>query len=103
MMRWLKKAYMPLNQNDGFVMPVIIVLMTLMAIVAYAALVQANNGLNISYKQAYIEMARTASKAAVDYAQEQFDNASCGSYSGTAEQDMISNTRYRVTFKADVI
>jgi hypothetical protein len=73
-----------------------------MALVAYAALVQASNNLNLAYKQTYIAMARTASKAAVDYAQEQFDNAICGSYTGTAEQDLISNNRYRVTFKAEV-
>lgn len=91
------------GMEEGFVMPVVIVLMTLMAVVAYAALVQASNGLNLSYKQAYIEMARTASKAAVDYSQEQFDNSACGNYSGTSEQDIVNNSRYRTTMKAEVI
>lgn len=91
-----------LRLEDGFVMPTVIILMSLMAIIASAALVQANNGLNLAYKQAYIEMARVASKAAVDYAQEQFDNSNCGSYTGTTEQDLVSNNRYRVTFKAEV-
>lgn len=90
------------DNSNGFVMTTVIILMSLMIVISYAALLQANNGLNLSYKQAYIEMARTASKAAVDYAQEQFDNSSCGSYTGTAEQDLVSNNRYRVTFKADV-
>ena len=90
--------------EPGFVMPTIIILMVIMASVAYATLVQANNGLNLSYKQAYIQMARSASKAAVDYAQEQFNNANCGSYSGTAETNLTgaSNTRYRITMQAEV-
>ncbi|MDB5185953.1 MAG: concanavalin A-like lectin/glucanase superfamily protein [Candidatus Saccharibacteria bacterium] len=73
-----------------------------MSVVAYAALLQANNSLNLAYKQAYIQMARVASKAAVDYAKEQFDNAACGNYAGTAEQNLVSNNRYRVTFRAEV-
>ncbi len=101
-MKHLKRRPGQLKQK-GFVMPTVIMLMAIMSLVAYAALVQSNNGLNLAYKQAYIQMARTASKAAVDYAQEQFDNASCGAYSGTAEQDLASNARYRVTFKAEVV
>ncbi len=92
----------PDNQK-AFVMPTVIVLMAIMSLVAFAALLQASNGLTLAYKQAYIQMARIASKAAVDYAQEQFDNALCGAYSGTPEQELVSNDRYRVTFRADVM
>lgn len=84
-------------------MPSVIMLMSIMSLVAYAALMQSNNSLNLAYKQAYIQMARIASKAAVDYAQEQFDSASCGVYAGTAEADMVSNNRYRVTFQSEVV
>lgn len=91
------------NNQAGFVMPTVIVLMSLMAVIAYAALLQANNGLNLAYKQAYIQIARNASKAALDYAQEQFDNSTCGNYTGTAETDLIANNRYRVTMKAEVV
>lgn len=91
------------TERSGFVMPTVIVLISLMAVIAYAALLQANNGLNLAYKQAYIQIARNASKAALDFAQEQFDNSTCGNYTGTAEQDLISNNRYRVTMKAEVI
>jgi len=92
------------SRESGFVMPTIIILMVIMASVAYATLVQANNGLNLSYKQAYIQMARSASKAAIDYAQEQFDSSPCGVYSGTAETDLTgaSNSRYRLTMQAEV-
>ncbi len=97
---------LPRNQEkrqQGFIMPTIIILMSIMAFVAYATLLQASNGLNLSYKQAYIQMARVASKAAVDYAQEQFDNSACGNYTGTSEQDLVSNNRYRLTFKSEVL
>lgn len=89
--------------QDGFIMPTIIILMVVMSIVAYAALLQASNGLNLSFKQAYIQMARIASKSAIDYAQEQFDNSTCGNYTGTSEQDLVSNNKYRLTFKAEVV
>ncbi len=91
------------KRQQGFIMPTVILLMSIMAFVAYAALLQASNGLNLSYKQAYIQMARIASKSAIDYAQEQFDNSACGNYTGTAEQDLVSNSRYRLTFKSEVV
>ncbi len=94
----------PLNDSEkGFILPTIIGLMTIMTFVAYAALMQANNSLNLAYKQAYIQMARVASKAAVDYSKEQFDQSTCGNYTGTTEQDLVSNDRYRVTFKSEVL
>lgn len=85
-------------------MPTVIILIVIMTSVAYATLLQASNSLNLSYKQSYIQMSREASKAAIDYAQEQFDNASCGNYNGTAETNLTgsSNTRYRVTMQSDV-
>ncbi|GAC1391191.1 MAG: hypothetical protein NVSMB46_02790 [Candidatus Saccharimonadales bacterium] len=93
---------MKLKQDNGFVMPVILILIAIMGIIAYAVVEQASNNLTIVYKQAYIEMSRLASKAAIDYAQEQFDTALCGNYNGTAEQNLVSNSRYRVTYKVDV-
>lgn len=94
----------PLDDSEkGFILPTIIGLMVIMTFVAYAALMQANNSLNLAYKQAYIQMARVASKAAVDYAKEQFDQSTCGNYNGTVEQDLVTNSRYRVTFKAEVL
>lgn len=91
------------NDQNGFFMPAVIVLMGLMAIIAYAALMQANNSLNLAYKQTYVTMARVASKGAIDYAQEQFDKSGCGNYTGTTETDLVNNSRYRVTFKVEVI
>jgi hypothetical protein len=91
------------SQQSGFVLPTVIILTLVMSFVAYAALLQSNNNLNISYKQSYIQIARVASKSAIDYAQEQFDNAPCGNYTGSAEQTLMSNSRYRVTMKSEVI
>gem|GEM_PF-1673105 len=85
-------------------MPTVIILIVVMSSVAYATLIQANNSLNLSYKQSYIQMAREASKAAIDYAQEQFDNASCGNYNGTTETTLTgsTNNRYKITMQADI-
>lgn len=102
------------KRQNGFAMPTVIMLMVIMALVAFAALIQANNGLNLVYKQAYIQMARLASKGAIDYAQEQFDNTqgqfnpdgTCSTpanYTGTAETTLINDSRYKVTFKVDVL
>ncbi len=91
------------NKSKGFVMPIVIFMIVVMSFIAYAALLQANNSLNLAYKHAYLQMARVASKAAIDYAQEQFDNAPCGAYTGTTETDLVSNDNYRVTFKSDVV
>lgn len=92
------------DESEGFIMPTIIILMVIMSTVAYATLIQANNGYNLSYKEAYIQMARSASKSAIDYAQEQFDNSNCGNYSGTPETDLTgsSNNRYKITMQTDV-
>ncbi len=93
-----------LNYRDkGFALPTVILITLVMSFVAYAALIQANNNLNLAFKQAYIQMARTASKSAIDFAQEEFDNGTCGAYNGSAEQDIVSTDRYRVTMKADVL
>lgn len=91
------------SSQRGFALPTVLFLIVILSTVAYATLLQANNSLNLAYKQSYLQIARMASKSAVDYAQEQFDNSICGNYSGTAEQDLISNNRYRVTLRAEVI
>lgn len=96
--------FAPLRTNQrAFALPSVILITMIMSLVAYAALIQANNNLNLAFKQAYIQMARVASKSAIDYAQEQFDNGTCGTYDGSAEQDIITTDRYRVTMKADVL
>lgn len=82
-------------------MPTVIMMMVIMSLVGYAALVQANNVLNLSYKQAYIQMVRVAAKSGIDYAQEQF-NANA-TYNGTTETTILNNGRYRVTFKVEVL
>jgi hypothetical protein len=102
--RW--HQFLGRKQNeDGFIMPTVIILIVIMSGIAYSTLIQANNTLNLSYKQSYIQMAREASKAAIDYAQEQFDNSVCGSYSGTPETALTgsTNNRYKITMQADVL
>lgn len=99
----MKRTKNPTRLNiSGYALPMVLILVTILTIVAYATLLQANNGLNLAYKQTYIGVARMASKAAIDYAQEEFDNSVCGNYTGTTERDLIVNDRYRATIKSDV-
>lgn len=91
------------SNQQGFAMPVIILLIALMAITSYTILAQVTNGLGLSYRESYLQIARVASRSAIDYAQEQYDNSNCGNYTGSAEQNIISNSRYRVTIKDEVI
>ncbi len=91
------------KDQSAFALPTIILMTLIMSFVSYAALIQSNNNLNLAYKQSYIQIARTAAKSAIDYSQEQFDSSLCGAYTGTAEQDIISNDKYRVTIKAEVL
>ncbi len=91
------------KDQSAFALPTIILMTLIMTFVSYAALIQSNNNLNLAYKQSYIQIARTAAKSAIDYSQEQFDTSLCGAYTGTAEQDIISNDKYRVTIKAEVL
>lgn len=102
-MRSLFSRYSIHKNQQAFALPTIILLTLIMSFVAYAALIQSNNNLNLAYKQAYIQIARTASKSAIDYAQEQFDNSACGEFDGFDEQEIISNDRYRVTMRAEVL
>lgn len=101
-----KSSFMiPVRDEGGYLMPTVIILIVVMSTVAYATLIQANSSLNLAYKQSYIQMAREASKAAIDYAQERFDTATCGNYNGTPETDLTgpANSRYRITMQADVV
>src|ERR1700733_13840538 len=99
------KLFTQKDQQDGYLMQIVTILIVVMSTGAYATLIQANSSLNLAYKQAYIQMAREGSKAAMDYAQEKFDTASCGGYTGTPETDLTGagNTHYRITMQADVI
>ncbi len=107
------------GKQAGFAMPVVIFMIVIMSTVAYAALMQTNNLLNLSYKQAYIQMSRVAAKASINYAKEQFDNdanygavkTDCNANSvtsdsvdtaGTCETTLISNSRYRLTYRVEV-
>ena len=91
------------KQQSGFALPIILMLIGILAMTGYSVLDHTVLTLRNTYSLSYSQMARVASKAAIDYAQEQFDNSSCGGYTGTAEQNLVTNNRYRTTFKVDVL
>lgn len=89
--------------QQGFAMPVIILLISLMAVTAYSVLSQAGTSVGQSYNNAYKNLSREAANAGLNYAQEQFDNTICDSYNGTTEQTLALTSNYRTSFKTEVL
>lgn len=56
---------------------------------------------NLSVRHSYTQISHIASKAALDYAKEQYELNP--SYGGTPEMDLLVNSRYRVTIEVEVL
>ena len=85
----------------GFAMPMILTFIVILSVVG-AALIQNSiqtNGSAVLHSQ--VQIAHIASKAAIDYAEEQYELNSA--YSGTAEQDLFVNDYYRATIEVVVL
>lgn len=89
------------NKQTGFAMPMILTFIILLSVVGIAIVqnVTQTNGSAVLHSQ--VQIAHIASKAAIDYAEEQFELNS--SYSGTPEQDLFVNDFYRATIEVDVL
>lgn len=90
-----------LNSQSAFILPSILVVMTIIAIVAFSTMQLVRTSALAASKQSYLQMAHVASKAAMDYAKEQYELDS--NYSGTPEQDFLVNDDYRITIQVDVL
>ncbi|MCA9345958.1 hypothetical protein KC960_00530 [Candidatus Saccharibacteria bacterium] len=90
-----------INKQTGFAMPMILTFIILLSVVGIAIVqnVTQTNGSAVLHSQ--VQIAHIASKAAIDYAEEQFELNS--SYSGTPEQDLFVNDFYRATIEVDVL
>jgi hypothetical protein len=90
-----------LKRQLGFALPMILTFITILSVVGLA-LVQSSiqtNGSAVLHSQ--VQIAHIASKAAIDYAEEQYELNS--SYNGTAEQDLFVNDYYRATIEVTVL
>ena len=89
------------RKQSGFAMPMVLTFIVLLGIIG-TAIVQSSvqtNGSAVLHSQ--VQIAHIASKAAIDYAEEQYElNAA---YTGTAEQDMFANDFYRATIEVVIL
>jgi Tfp pilus assembly protein PilX len=89
------------KSQSGFAMPMILTFIILIGVVG-TSLVQSSvqtNGSAVLHSQ--VQIAHIASKAAIDYAEEQYEINS--SYTGTAEQDLFVNDFYRATIEVQIL
>lgn len=95
------KKHTAKNSSNGFAMPMILTFIFLIGVVG-TSLVQSSvqtNGSAVLHSQ--VQIAHIASKAAIDFAEEQYElNAA---YTGTAEQDLFSNDFYRATIEVVIL
>ncbi|HMT18421.1 MAG TPA: hypothetical protein PKD20_00935 [Candidatus Saccharibacteria bacterium] len=87
--------------KKGFAMPMILTFIVLISIVGAAIIENSvqTNGSAVLHSQ--VQIAHIASKAAIDYAEEQYElNAA---YAGTAEQDLFVNDFYRATIQVTIL
>jgi hypothetical protein len=90
-----------MRKLPGFAMPMILTFIVLISIVGTAIMSSSvqTNGSAVLHSQ--VQIAHIASKAAIDYAEEQYEINS--SYSGTAEQDLFANDFYRATVEVVIL
>lgn len=100
----MKKIFIN-NQNyksqSGFAMPMILGLLVLLGLIGTSILqvsVQ-TNGSAVLHSQ--VQIAHIASKAAIDYGEEQYELNS--GYTGTPEQDLFANNNYRATIEVVIL
>jgi hypothetical protein len=90
-----------IRAKNGFAMPMILTFIILISVVGTAIIDSSvqTNGSAVLHSQ--VQIAHIASKAAIDYAEEQYELNS--SYSGTAEQDLFVNDFYRATIEVQIL
>jgi len=87
--------------SDGAILPLIIVLLSVISSVGLGLILQSGQSFNTAVHFSYNQLAHVTAKAAIDYAEEQYElNAS---YTGTAEQNLVITSKYRTTIQVEVI
>lgn len=100
MLRFRKLNQHSSTQN-GFILPSVVILMSVMGVIGLSTALNAQATFNNAVRSSYNQIARTASRAALDYAKEAYDLDS--NYNGTGETEIYGNGSYRVTFEIEVL
>jgi hypothetical protein len=87
--------------QSGFAMPMILGLMMLISLVGVSIIQTSVQTSGSAVLHSQVQIAHIASKAAIDYAEEQYELNSA--YNGTAEQDLFSNSSYRATIEVVIL
>ncbi len=89
------------NKSSGFILPTILVFLMILSILGTSIIMISLQTQTQALRHSYVQIAHIASKAAIDYAEEQYELNS--SYNGTAEQDLTVTDRYRVTIEVQIL
>jgi hypothetical protein len=89
------------HSKDGFILPTILVFITILSVLGASIVSISLQTQTQAIRHSYVQIAHIASKAAIDYAEEQYELNS--GYSGTAEEDLIINSKYRVTIEVVIL
>lgn len=89
------------HKQQGFILITALAFLFIITTVGLALIQASIQTLNLSIRHSYTQISHIASKAAIDYAEEQYELNP--SYNGTAEMDLLVNSRYRVTIEVVVL
>jgi len=89
------------TKNKGFILPTILVFIGILSILGASIASISLQTQTQAIRHSYVQIAHIASKAAIDYAEEQYELNSA--YTGTPEQDLLINTKYRVTIEVVIL
>ncbi|MCA9348574.1 hypothetical protein KC878_00285 [Candidatus Saccharibacteria bacterium] len=89
------------RQEKAFMMPVVLTFMVIITSLGLTLLQASLQAQRATIRYSYTQMAHIASKAAIDYAEEQYELNQ--NYSGTPEQDLVITTKYRLTIQVNVL
>lgn len=89
------------NDQKGFILPTILAFLFILIVLGGSIIMISLQTQTQALRHSYVQIAHIASKAAIDYAEEQYELDS--SYNGTAEQDLFVTDRYRVTIEVDIL
>lgn len=85
----------------GFMLPSVIIISATLFIISLAVADSVVTNQQSLIQGMFKQITQTAAKSGADYAQEQF--TATGSYNGTPEQTITSNSKYKVTFTVTVL
>lgn len=87
--------------NFGFILPTVMTFIIIITLVGGSLMQSAIQVNSSAVRHTQVQIAHIASKAAIDYAEEQYElNAA---YAGTDEQDLFANSHYRATIEVVVL